>query len=144
MKPAGITTGGSGNHFRKNTHFKIRYSDGDCGITLVHAFRNKRRGSRFGDCLKAGRHPLGPSLHCKNMVLHIPIKSKKLMNEALPPFGKGFDGENTEYDPEKCCKNTDRIVERYVATGIGPQYSENDIGDMIGAIEKVDSNLYSI
>jgi dTDP-4-amino-4,6-dideoxygalactose transaminase len=60
----------------------------------------------------------------------------------MPPFGKGFEGENIEYDSEKLCPNTDRIVERYVVMSIGPQYTEADVEDMVKAIEKVDINLY--
>lgn len=129
-------------HFEGNKHFKIRYIDGDCGITLFMLFKTKEEADRFKECLAAEGVTLGATSACRNLIPQYPIKNKKLVHDALPPFGKGFDGESIVYDSEKMCPNTDRIVERYVAMGIGPQYSEEDISDLIKAIEKVDMNLY--
>lgn len=129
-------------YFRQNTHFKIRFFEGDCGITLFLLFASKAEASKFGECLKAEGVRLGATSACKNLVPTYPIKSKRLANDSLPPFGKGFEGEHIQYDPAECCPNTDGIVERYVAMGIGPQFTDKDIWDLIKAIEKVDRNLY--
>lgn len=131
------------DYFKRNKHFKIRYIEGDCGITLFLLFNTKEEAGRFGECLKAEGVTVGATSACKNLIPQYPIKTKKLTHDSMPPFGKGYDGENIEYDTEKTCPNTDRLVERYVAMGIGPQYTEEDVGDLIKAIEKVDMNLYS-
>jgi 8-amino-3,8-dideoxy-alpha-D-manno-octulosonate transaminase len=129
-------------YFKNNRNFKIRYTDGDCGITVFLLFGTKEEAVKFGECLKAEGVRIGATSACKNLVPQYPIKSKKLAHASLPPFGKGFDGENYEYDNEKCCPNTDRISERFLGMGIGPQYTDEDVGDLINAIEKVSANLY--
>jgi 8-amino-3,8-dideoxy-alpha-D-manno-octulosonate transaminase len=129
-------------YFNRNEHFKIRYRNGDCGITFYMLFKTKEEAQKFSECLKAEGIPIGPSSNCLNIVPQYPIKSKKTVHDALPPFGKGFDGEHIDYNAEECCINTDKVVERFVAIGIGPRYSEQDIADIINAIEKIDNYLY--
>jgi dTDP-4-amino-4,6-dideoxygalactose transaminase len=131
------------DYFKQNKHFKIRYIEGDCGITLFLLFGTKEEAAKFGECVKAEGVSTGATSACKNLITQYPIKSKKLAHDSMPPFGRGFEGESMEYDTEKSCPNTDRIVERYVAISIGPQYTEEDVGDLIKAIDKVDENLYS-
>ena len=131
------------DHFNQNRHFKIRYVDGDCGITLFMLFGTKEEAEKFNNCLVAEGIPSGPTSHCENIVSQYPIKSKNLVHDSLPPFGKGFNGECIKYDIEKCCPNTDKISERFVAIGVGPMYSDEDVEDIIRAIAKVDMYLYS-
>jgi 8-amino-3,8-dideoxy-alpha-D-manno-octulosonate transaminase len=130
-------------HFKHNRHFKIRYTDGDCGITLFLMFGTKEEADKFGECLQAEGVVTGATSACKNLVSEYPIKSKKLVHDALPPFGRGYDGRGIEYDVEKCCPKTNRIVNQYVALGMGPLYTDEDVGDIIKAVEKVDRNLFS-
>ena len=130
--------------FKQNKHFKIRYIDGDCGITLFMLFPTKQEAAKFGECLQAEGITLGASSACKNLVLQYPIKNKKLIHDSLPPFGFGFAGYETVYNPLVCCPNTDELVERNVALVVGPQYSDEDVKDIIMAIEKVDRNLYGV
>lgn len=131
------------DYFKQNLHFKIRYVEGDCGITLFLLFNSKEEAEKFGGCLKAEGVTIGATSACRNLIHQYPVKTKKLAHDSMPPFGKGYEGENIEYDSEKSCPNTDKIVERYVAMGVGPQYTEADVNDLIKAIEKVDMNLYS-
>jgi 8-amino-3,8-dideoxy-alpha-D-manno-octulosonate transaminase len=129
--------------FRQNPHFKIRYTEGDCGITLFLMFGTKEEADTFGECLRAEGVVTGATSACKNLVSEYPIMSKELVHDALPPFGSGHDGNRIEYDVRRCCPNTDRIVSRYVALGMGPLYSDQDVEDIITAIDKVDRNIYS-
>lgn len=127
--------------FKLNEHFRIRFIEGDCGITLFLQFASKEKAMRFSKSLEVERVRLGATSACKNLVPVYPIKSRKLANDALPPFGKGFEGENIHYDPSTCCPNTDGIAERYVATGLGPQFKGEDIADLIRIIERADREL---
>ncbi len=128
-------------HFKHNGHFRIRFIEGDCGITLFLLFASKEKAAVFGKCLESEGVRLGATSACKNLISVYPIKSKKLANDALPPFGKGFEGENIQYDPSVCCPNTDEISERNVAMGLGPQFTGEDIADLIQIIERADREL---
>ena len=55
----------------------------------------------------------------------------------MPPFGPGFDAEDVTYDPAVICPHTDDYVARFVAIGLGPLYTEQEIDDIIHALEKV-------
>jgi 8-amino-3,8-dideoxy-alpha-D-manno-octulosonate transaminase len=128
-------------HLKDNKHFRIRYMEGDCGITVFMLFNTKEEAVKFEECLKAEGVRTGATSACRNLVPQYPIKNKKLVHDLLPPFGRGFDGEHVVYD-NSCCPRTDGIVERYVAFGIGPQYTEKHIDDILRAIDKVCDNLY--
>lgn len=130
------------NYFQNNTHFSIRYIEGDCGITIFMLFKEAENAKYFGECLEAEGVPMGPTSACSNLTSMYPIISRKLAHAALPPFGNGYAGENNEYSPEKSCPNTDLIVRRMVAFGIGPLYTNDNVTDIIQAIEKVDTALY--
>jgi len=121
--------------------FKVRYADGDCGNTLFMLFKTKNEAHEFEAAIKAEGIPTGATSACRNLLANYPIKNKKLANDKLPPFGKGFEGEHIIYDRERDCPNTDDYVNRYVAVAIGPQFTEHDIGDLIKAIKKVDELL---
>lgn len=128
-------------HLKNNRHFRIRYMEGDCGITVFMLFDTREEAVKFEECLKAEGVITGATSACRNLIPAYPVASKKLVHDALPPFGKGFDGEHIVYD-NKCCPHTDRIVERYVAFGIGPQYTDENINQLLKAIDKVSENLY--
>jgi len=129
-------------HFIGNPHFSIRYRDGDCGIALVLLMKTKEEAELFAKCVNAEGIPCGPTSACCNLVSNYPIKNKALVNKDLPPFGKGYDGENVEFDINVCCPKTNDIVDRFVAIGIGPLYGEDEIEYIIKAIEKVSSHLF--
>lgn len=129
-------------HLKDNKHFKIRYMDGDCGITVFMLFETKEEAARFEECLKAEGVTTGATSACRNLVPEYPIRNKKMAHDALPPFGKGFAGEHISYDPE-CCPHTNPIVGRYVAFAVGPQYTDRNIDDILKAVDKVCENLYS-
>lgn len=129
--------------FASSEHFIFRnVNDADCGITLFMLFKTGAEAEKFSKCLGAEGISMGPSSNCKNIVKDFPIKSRRQVHQSLPPFGKGFGGENIEYDSAVLCPKTDDIISRCVSIGIGPQYSDEDIDDIIRAIEKVDGALY--
>lgn len=130
-------------HFNKNRHFKIRYTEGDCGITLFMLFKTAEEAKKFRICLESEGISTGGTSACENLTDDYFIKSKRLAHDSLPPFATGFNGENVEYSSKKCCPHTNNIIERYVAVGIGPLYAEEDINDIKEAIEKVDASLYA-
>ena len=79
---------------------------------------------------------------CCNLLADYPVKTKALANANMPPFGPGFDAENRAYDPAELCPNTDGYVERFVAIGIGPRYTEQDLKDIMAALDKVIGNMF--
>jgi dTDP-4-amino-4,6-dideoxygalactose transaminase len=105
-------------------------------------FGTKEEADRFGECLQAEGVVTGATSACKNLVSEYPIKSRKLVHDALPPFGSGYGGHGIEYEVAKCCPKADRIVNQYVALGMGPLYTDEDVADIMTAIEKVDRSLY--
>jgi dTDP-4-amino-4,6-dideoxygalactose transaminase len=125
-----------------NAHFIIRWVDGDSGVSVFMLFPDAEKASRFQNCLSAEGIPVGAKSACRNMMDQYPIITKALHHDALPPFGKGYNGESTDYGQLKTGMKTDGILSRYVAVSIGPQYTEHDISDIIRAIEKVDKCLY--
>lgn len=131
------------DHFASNDHFVFRYADGDCGITLFMLFKTAEEALKFSKCLEAEGIPVGSSSYCLNMLDQYPIKTRKMVHGALQPFGRGFEGEKVIYESSRDCPSTNGITSRYIAIGIGPMYSDEDVGDIIKAIEKVDSNLYA-
>lgn len=55
----------------------------------------------------------------------------------MPPFGKGFAGENVYYNASTDCLHTDEIFDRFVVIGIGPTYTDKEIEDIKAALDKV-------
>jgi hypothetical protein len=106
-------------------------------------FKTAAEAGRFQDCLSAEGIPLGPKSACKNLMMHNPVISKKMVHGALPPFGKGFNGEFVDYVQLSGAIKADEVLARYIAISIGPQYGDGDISDIIAAIKKVDENLYA-
>jgi 8-amino-3,8-dideoxy-alpha-D-manno-octulosonate transaminase len=129
---------------KTSKHFSFRpVEQGDCGITLFLKFANAEEASAFSEAISAEGIPVGPSSGCANLLEHYPIKSKKMMQENIPPFGEGYNGEKVVYDSNILCPNTNKILARYIAIPIGPLYSDKDVEDIIKAINKVEQGLYS-
>jgi 8-amino-3,8-dideoxy-alpha-D-manno-octulosonate transaminase len=129
--------------FKSSKHFTFRPVDeGECGITLFMKFATAEEASVFSKALAAEGIPIGPSSACSNLLARYPIKSKKMAQENMPPFGKGYAGEGVVYDSTVLCPNTNGILSRYVAVPIAPLYSDEDVDDIIRGIEKVEQGLY--
>ncbi len=128
--------------FADNKNFKIRYTEGDCGMALFLRFATVAEADRFMECLCAEGINVGAASACCNMLHEYPIKSRKMAHHDMAPFGKGCAGENVVYD-ENACAQTDDILARNIAISLGPLYTEDDVNDIIKAIEKVDANLYA-
>jgi Predicted pyridoxal phosphate-dependent enzyme apparently involved in regulation of cell wall biogenesis len=132
------------NRFKSSKNFTFRPEhEGNCGITLFLKFKTSEEATNFSESLKCEGIPIGPSSGCCNIVDEYPIMTRKVANENLPPFGEGYDGRNVEYSSKKDCPNTNEITSCYFAIGVGPQYSDEEVNDIITAIEKVENTLYS-
>lgn len=131
------------DYFSKCTHFSFRSAEGgDCGITVFIKFASCEEATTFADALAAEGIPMGPSSSCSNLLESPAIRNKAMLRNDMPPFGKGYMGEHVEYDPKTCCPNTNIILSCYISIGIGPAYTDEDIDDIIAAIEKVRYVLY--
>jgi hypothetical protein len=115
--------------------------EGDCGITLFLSFPRPETAAWFQEALIAEGISVGPSSGCSNLLDSEPIRSCRMVNDRLPPFGIGYAGERVSYDSASLCVETRRILARQVAIGIGPLYSEEDADDIIAAIGKVAAAL---
>lgn len=129
-------------HLAGNPHFSIRYEEGDCGLAFIMLMPTKEIAERFSAAMNAEGIPCGPTSFCCNLVSDYPAKTKAVANTNMPPFGKGFDGQNLEYDAMTMCPKTDDYVARFVAIGIGPLYTEKEIDDIIAALDKVIAAIF--
>ena len=129
-------------HLAGNPHFSIRYEEGDCGLAFIMLMPTKVIAERFSAAMNAEGIPCGPTSFCCNLVSDYPAKTKAMANTNMPPFGKGFDGQNLEYDAMTMCPKTDDYVARFVAIGIGPLYTEKEIDDIIAALDKVIAAIF--
>ena len=129
-------------HLAGNTHFSIRYEEGDCGLAFIMLMPTKEIAERFSAAMNAEGIPCGPTSFCCNLVSDYPIKTKAMANPNMPPFGKGFDGEDIVYDAATICPNTEDYVARFVAIGIGPLYTDREIDDIIAALDKVIAAIF--
>ena len=128
-------------HFKDNKHFKIRYTEGDCGMAVCMFFNTPEEADKFNECLTAEGLQIGPASACCNLLHKYPVKSRKLAHEAMMPFGKGCYAENVPMDAATC-PNTDKILARYLAISIGYRYGEQEINDIITAVDKVCAAIY--
>jgi len=127
---------------KNSKHFSFRpIHEGDCGISLFIKFATGEEASAFSRALAAEGISIGPSSGCVNLLENYPIKSRKMIQEDIPPFGKGYNGEEVVYDMNLFPQTRD-ILARYIAIGIGTLYSDEDIEDIIKAIKKVEQGLY--
>ena len=124
-----------------NTHFRIRYTPGDCGMAIFLFFDTAAEADRFRDALAAEGIQVGAASACANLLREYPIKTRKLPHDALPPFGPGCPGENVRFDPAQCAQ-TDDVLSRCLAISIGVLYTDADMDDIIRAVKKVDENIY--
>lgn len=129
-------------HLAGNPNFAIRYEEGDCGLAFIMLMPTVEIADQFSAAMNAEGIPCGPTSFCCNLVADYPVKNKGLACPAMPPFGPGFDAENVVYDPNVICPNTDDYVARFVAIGIGPLYTENEVDDIIHALDKVIAAIF--
>lgn len=122
--------------------FRIRYREGDCGFAFIMLLRTKEEAQRFAAAVTAEGIPCGPTSYCCNLVEQYPIKSKAMFHPAMPPFGRGFDGETVVYASEKDCPHTNDLVDRFMAISAGPLYTDADMEDIIRAVKKVSAALF--
>jgi len=123
--------------FIGNKNFRVRstYKYGDFGTTFFIGFSSKKEASGFMGALLEEGIPVRPSSGCTNMLKKDMITKGRLYN------GKSvFIGE--EKDIRELSAKTDDITDRFVSIGIGPLYSDEDIDDIIFAIQKVGSMIY--
>jgi len=128
--------------FANNKNFTVRWTEGDCGVAIFILFKSTEETRKFEDALSAEGIPLGPKSACRNLMTQYPIKTKTLSNPSLPPFGKGYNGESVDYEKLNEKTKTDEILSRYIAISIGPMYTNEDINDIITAVNKVYRALY--
>ncbi|TMV49595.1 aminotransferase class V-fold PLP-dependent enzyme [Paenibacillus mesophilus] len=125
-------------------HFRIRpVEEGHCGITCFVQFASADEARTFAKALRAEGIASGPTSACKNLMEMPMVKLKKTPYRDMPPYG----GEHGEHDPvdrdaEATSKRTDEMLARYMAIPIGPQYTQEEIDDIITAVKKVDTLLY--
>ena len=105
-------------------------------------FPSADEAMRFQECLSAEGVPVGPKSACRNLMNELQVRRKAMAHPAMPPFGKGFNGEHINYEQLSKDMKTDSIIARYVAISIGPQYTETDMDDIINAVDKVDKSIY--
>ncbi len=129
-------------HLINNPNFSIRYEEGDCGLAFIMLMPTKEKADQFSAAMNAEGIPCGPTSFCCNLVAEYPIKTKAMVNPNMAPFGRGYDGENIAYDVAAICPNTDDYVARFVAIGIGPLYKEQEIDDILMAVDKVSSAIF--
>lgn len=119
----------------------VRYEDGDCGNAFIMLANDKDFAKKFSDALVAEGIPCGPTSACSNLLHSKLVADHGMVNALLPPFGIGYAGENVNYDAAYDCQNTDLILSRFVAIGIGPLFTDVDIDDIIKALHKVLSQI---
>ena len=128
--------------YASNPHFSIRNKEGDSGINFVLQLPTPELAQKFKDWVSAEGINCDPTSGSNNLLTQYPVKSKAMIHPDLPPFGPGCHGEGIVYTPENYCPNTESILARTVVIGIGPAFTEQDILDIMAAIDKVDAVLF--
>ena len=123
--------------FKDQQLFDIRWEEGDCGFAFIMLMRTKEEAQRFSAAVTAEGIPCGPTSFCCNLVDQYPIRTKAMFHPAMPPFGPGCDGEDVLYRSDRDCPHTNGLVDRFVAISAGPLYSDEDVQDIIRAVDKV-------
>ena len=121
----------SGIKFRKTGD-----EQGDAGIALYIDFENQERADWFKKALPAEGIRVGPSSGCCNLLHEKMVLNKVQVHPDMPPFGKGWPGENVLYSPELCPK-TDDILASLECVAITPAMTEKDAQDVADAIIKI-------
>ncbi len=131
------------NFISESKNLSVRpYIEGDCGITLFIKLASKSEADTFAKLLEESDIPAGPSSFCTNIAGNCPISTKKMAHESIPPFGKGFSGEKINYNANNDCPYTSSIAGSYVAIGIGPLYTDENIDYIISAIGKAEKKIF--
>jgi 8-amino-3,8-dideoxy-alpha-D-manno-octulosonate transaminase len=112
---------------------------GDAGITLFIDLKTPGKAKWFSEALQAENIQCGPSSSCSNLLGLDVVKNKVQVHPSLPPFGPGWPGEKMEYTKEMCPR-TDDISLSMVAISISPEFSEQDMDDIVMAVSKVWNN----
>lgn len=122
------------SRFAQTTCFEIRgHVPGDCGITFFFRFTDGAEAKRFEEILVEEKVPVGPSSGCVNVLHSEMVRSRRQLQDAFPPAsGK----KQPPYSPETVAPRTDGILERYVAIGIGPTYTDEHLEFIAGGIEQ--------
>jgi 8-amino-3,8-dideoxy-alpha-D-manno-octulosonate transaminase len=130
--------------FIENSKFlSVRpHFEGDCGITLFIKLPSKEEADNFSKLLEDGGVPVGPTSFCTNIAGKYPVSTKKMVHDDIPPFGKGFAGEKITYAPVDDCPNTNPIADSYVAIGIGPLYTDENIDYIIKVIGEAEKKIF--
>ncbi len=122
--------------------FTIRHTEGECGFAFIMLLHSKEEADRFSAAVTAEGIPCGPTSYCCNLVDQYPIKSKAMFNAAMPPFGGSVDAKNVIWSSEKDCPHTNGLVDRFMAISHGPLYTDDDIRDIIRAVDKVSKAMF--
>lgn len=109
---------------------------GDAGIAFFMDFDTTERAQWMSKALEAEGMYVHPSSGCSNMLATEIVQKKYQAHPAMPPFGKGFAGENVSYSPQ-ICPNTDKIYNAMMCIPIVPRYTDADAKDIAAAIIKV-------
>lgn len=127
----------------KSKFLSVRpHVEGDCGITLFIKLPSKKDAEYFSKLLEDDGVHVGPTSFCTNIAGNYPVCTKKLVHGGLPPFGKGFEGENITYSPTDDCPNTNKIAESYAAIGIGPLYTDENMDYIIRVIGEAEKKIF--
>lgn len=110
--------------------------EGDAGIAFYMDQETPEQAEWFRNALAAEGIPVGPSSNCLNLLETELVQKHLMTHPALPPFGKGWPGENVIYTPELCPKTRD-IIPCLVCVAQSPHDTAEDIKDMADAIAKV-------
>lgn len=126
-------------------HFRLRPVDpGQCGITCFMQFQTAEEAKKFNEALRAEGIATGATSACRNMMALQMVKQKVMAFRDKPPYGAGFEGALTvDRDEEATSKRTDAMLSTFVGISLGPQYTQEDIDDIIAGVRKVDAGLYS-
>jgi len=127
--------------FAENTFFSVRFHEGDAGNCVLMLFKKANETENFQNALAAEGIPVSNLTSYKNPAGRYPVKSHKLPHENLPPFGKGFNGENYNYAERNDCRQTDEILGRSLYIPNSIHYTEDDLNDIKNAVMKVEKNL---
>lgn len=128
-------------HVEEWKQINVRFVEGDCGIAFIMHLPNKEYSEKFNAYLSAEGIPCQLATACCNLLHKYPIVSKNMVHSAVPPFGSAFKAKDVVYDATVDCLKTDAILEKYVSIGIGPCYKEQEIMDIIAALDKVYSYI---
>jgi dTDP-4-amino-4,6-dideoxygalactose transaminase len=113
---------------------------GDAGIALFMDMETPERAAWFREAMVAEGIREGASSGCANILEKDYVRNKVQVHPDLPPFGKGFAGENVQYNPATC-PNVNTIQDSMACVAIVPAMTEQDAEDVITAISKIWRNM---